>query len=345
MTGIAEIEAAAMRMAGHLRETPLLSSPFLDAIAGRRVLVKAECLQHTGSFKARGAWSAISALPPETRARGVVAFSSGNHAQGIAWAARAHGIPAVIVMPADAPALKRASTEALGAEVVLYDRQTGDRDAIGAELARQRALTLIRPFDEALVIAGQGSCGLEIAAQARAAGVESADVLVCCGGGGLASGIALALAARAPGLRVRTVEPEGFDDVARSLAAGRILRNARLSGSICDAIVTPEPGRLTFPILQRLCGPGLAVSDEDCLAAMAQAFLRLKIVLEPGGAVALAAALFRPDAVDGDAVIVVASGGNVDPGTFATALGRLDNLETQARGAHLPAKQSSSPAQ
>jgi threonine dehydratase len=324
MTDIAMIEAAAARLAGRAAQTPMLTSPFLDEIAGRRVLVKAECLQHTGSFKFRGAWSAVSALAPAVRARGVIAFSSGNHAQGVALAARLHGIAAVIVMPDDAPALKLANTRALGAEVVRYDRAREDRDAIGARLAAERGLTLIRPFDDPQVIAGQGTTGLEIAAQARDLGVGRADVLVCCGGGGLSAGIALALEARAPGLRVRTCEPEGFDDTARSLAAGSPQRNAALSGSICDAIVTPEPGRLTFPVLQRLAGPGLVVSDDEALRAMALAWQRLKIVLEPGGAVALAAALFRPGALAGDAVVCVASGGNVDRPVFARALATLD---------------------
>ena len=224
----------------------------------------------------------MSALAPEVRARGVIAFSSGNHAQGVALAARMHGVSAVIIMPADAPRLKIDNTRALGAEVVLYDRATEDRDAIGGALAQSRGLTLIKPFDNAMVIAGQGTTGLEIAEQAAEVGVTQADVLVCCGGGGLSAGIALALEARAPGLRARTAEPAGFDDVARSLAAGRVMRNAALSGSICDAIVTPQPGDLTWPILQRLCGPGLVVSDDQALQAMALAYERLKLVLEPG---------------------------------------------------------------
>ncbi|MDJ0825412.1 MAG: threonine/serine dehydratase, partial [Rhodobacter sp.] len=315
------IEAAAARLAGHARRTPLLSSPFLDEIAGRRVLVKCECLQVTGSFKFRGGWSAVSALDPQTRARGVLAFSSGNHAQGVARAAELHDVPAVIVMPKDAPALKIANTRAYGAEVVLYDRAGGeDRHAIGAELAESRGLTLIKPYDEPQVIAGQGTTGLEIAEQAAEAGVTEADVLVCCGGGGLTSGIALALEAKAPDLRARPVEPEGFDDVARSLRSGGIERNNAIDGSICDAILTDAPGRLTFPILQRLCGSGIVVSDDDCLRAMAVAFARLKLVIEPGGAAALAAALFHPDAVKGDAVIAVATGGNVDAPLFIRAL-------------------------
>ena len=317
------IRAAAERLKGHARETPLLSSPFIDHLAGRRVLIKAECLQHTGSFKYRGGYSAVSALAEDVRANEVIAFSSGNHAQGVALAATQHGVPSVIIMPSDAPRLKIENTRALGAEVVLYDRATEDRDAIGAALAAERGLTLIKPFDEPEVIAGQGTTGLEIAAQARVLGVEEADVLVCCGGGGLTSGIALALEAEAPGLRARPAEPQGFDDTARSLASGKIERNAAMTGSICDAIVTPSPGTLTFPIMQRLCGPGLVVTDNEALRAMAQAFLRLKIVLEPGGAVALAAALTRRDQIEGDAVIVVASGGNVDLEMFEQALNTL----------------------
>lgn len=317
------IRAAAERLRGHARVTPLLSSPFIDHLAGRRVFVKAECLQHTGSFKYRGGYSAVSALAEDVRARGVIAFSSGNHAQGVALAAAQHDVPSVIIMPADAPRLKIENTRALGAEVVLYDRATEDRDAIGERMSQERGLTLIKPFDEPQVIAGQGTTGLEIAEQARAAGIDTADVLVCCGGGGLTSGIAMALEAEAPGLRARPVEPQDFDDTARSLAAGSIQRNASMTGSICDAIVTPSPGNLTFPIMQRLCGPGLVVTDQEALRAMAQAFLRLKIVLEPGGAVALAAALNRRDQIEGDAVIVVASGGNVDLEMYQEALNTL----------------------
>lgn len=317
---IDRIEAAAARAAGHIRRTPILTSPFLDEVAGRRVLVKAECLQHTGSFKARGGWAAVSALPPELRARGVIAFSSGNHAQGVARAAAEHGVPAVIIMPSDAPAMKIDNTRRLGAEVVLYDRVAEDREAIGTKLARDRGLTLIKPYDEPEVIAGQGTCGLEIAEQAAEMGITQADVLICCGGGGLTSGIALALEARAPGLRARPCEPEGFDDTARSLASGRIERNAAAAGSICDAIVTPQPGEITFPIMARLCGPGLVVTEAEVLRAMALAFAHLKIVVEPGGAVALAAALFRSGAVAGEAVICVATGGNVDAATYARAL-------------------------
>ncbi|HEX2147255.1 MAG TPA: threonine/serine dehydratase [Pseudorhizobium sp.] len=324
MTSIQMIEAARDRLAGRVRRTPLLSSPFLDELAGRRVLVKAECLQHTGSFKFRGAWSAVSGLDSQLRARGVIAFSSGNHAQGVALAAKLHDIPCVIVMPSDAPRIKIENTRAYGAEVVLYDRAAEDRDAIGARISTERGLTLIRPFDEPLVIAGQGTAGLEIAEQAADEGVANADVLVPTGGGGFASGIALALEGKASGLRVRTCEPVGFDDVARSIASGKIERNAMQSGSICDAIVTPQPGNLTFPILSRLCGPGIVVTDEEALRAVALAFQRLKIVVEPGGAVALAAALFHGKTL-GQTVIAVVSGGNIDSGMFAEALARHPN--------------------
>jgi threonine dehydratase len=317
------IRAAAARLDGFARRTPLLSSPFIDALAGRRVWIKPECLQHTGSFKFRGAWSALSALDPDVRAKGVIAFSSGNHAQGVAFAAARHCVPSVIVMPSDAPALKIANTRTLGAEVILYDRATEDRDRIGAELAAARDLTLIKPYDAPLVIAGQGTTGLEIAQQAADVGVTEADVLVCCGGGGLTSGIALALAADAPGLRARPVEPEGFDDVARSLRSGGIERNTATSGNICDAIITPQPGDITFPIMHRLCGPGLVVTESEALQAMAHAFLRLKLVAEPGGAVALAAAICRADQIEGEDVVVLISGGNVDPALFARCLDTL----------------------
>ena len=318
------IRAAAKRLHGHARRTPLLSSPFLDDIAGRKVYVKPECLQHTGSFKFRGGWSALSGMDPEKRANGVIAYSSGNHAQGVALAARMHGVPSVIVMPSDAPALKIENTKALGAQVVLYDRDTEDRDEIGARIAADRGLILVKPFDDPLVIAGQGTAGLEIAEDANALGLKNIDVLVCCGGGGFTSGIALACEADAPTLRVRPAEPDGFDDVARSLISGKIERNTATSGNICDAIITPQAGDMTFPIMHRLCGPGLVIRENEALMAMAQAFLRLKLVAEPGGAAALAAALYRPDDIRGDAVIVTISGGNVDPAQFAQALATLD---------------------
>ncbi|AHK02590.1 L-threonine dehydratase catabolic TdcB [compost metagenome] len=323
MTDISMIEAARQRIGEHAVRTPLLSSHFLDEIAGRKLFVKAECLQRTGSFKFRGGWSAVSGLPADVRARGVIAFSSGNHAQGVALAARLHGVPAVIIMPSDAPKIKIDNTRDYGAEVVLYDRANDDRDAIGDRLSSERGLTLIRPYDEPLVIAGQGTVGLEIAEQGLELGIDAAEVLVPCGGGGLTSGISLALAAKAPNYKVRTSEPERFDDVARSLAAGKIERNATTSGSICDAIVTPQPGNITFPIMVGLCGKGIAVTEEEALRAMVLAFNRLKVVVEPGGAVALAAALFHGNELESETVIAVASGGNVDPEIMASALSRF----------------------
>ncbi len=314
------IQAAARKIDGKTVRTPLLSSPFLDEVAGRKVYVKAECLQHTGSFKFRGGWSAVSAIPKIDRQHGVIAFSSGNHAQGVAFAAQAHGIPAVIVMPSNAPKIKIENTKALGAEIVLYDRDTEDRFEIAKAINDERNLTLIQPYDDEYVIAGQGTVGLEIAQQANEAGISTADVLVCCGGGGLTSGIALALEKDAPKMTVRTCEPTDFDDVARSLLKGDYVSNEKMSGSICDAIVTPQPGNVTFPIIKRLCGAGHVVTDDECLHAMALAFERLKIVIEPGGAAGLAAALFHSKDSENDALIAVATGGNVDAAIFKMAL-------------------------
>ncbi|MEM8850337.1 MAG: threonine/serine dehydratase [Pseudomonadota bacterium] len=306
--GLADIQAAAERIDGHAVRTPLLNAPSLDALFGRRIYIKAECLQKTGSFKFRGAFNALSVLDGD-----VVAFSSGNHAQGVALAAKLLGKRATIIMPSDAPAIKIANTRAYGAQIVLYDRAREDRDEIGERLQAERGLTLVRPFDEPLVIAGQGTCGLEIAEDIP----DDIDtVLVCCGGGGLTSGIALALEGRAT---IRPVEPEGFDDVARSLRSGQIERNAQISGGLCDAIITQSPGRITFPIMRRLCGPGLVVTDDEALRAVALAWQHLRIVLEPGGAVALAAALFHHDTD----VVAVASGGNVDRQVFERALTTL----------------------
>ena len=317
---IDDIRQAAKRLETVVVSTPMLESPYLNEIAGRRVLVKAEVLQRTGSFKFRGAWSAISALDPEVRSRGVIAYSSGNHAQGIAHAAALHGVPATVIMPADSPAMKLANTLALGATVITYDRIGGEsREEVGQALALEKGLTLIRPYDEPMVIAGQGTCGLEIAQQAKALGVDTADVLICCGGGGLSAGVAIALHADAPNLRVRPVEPDNADDTCRSLIAGRRLSNVGNPDTFCDAIVTPMPGELTFPVIQQLAGPGLSVSDADVLGAMKQAMMRLKLIIEPGGAVALAAAL-KPENSEGDAVICIVTGGNVDEQLIVRAM-------------------------
>jgi threonine dehydratase len=314
------ILAAAERLEGKAIQTPLLSSPKLDKIAGRPVYIKAECLQHTGSFKFRGGHSAVSALSAEERARGVIAFSSGNHAQGVAMAAKEYGIPAVIIMPSDTPETKLECTKALGAEVVLFDRATENRNEIFTEVNKSRNMTMIHPYDNDQVIAGQGTVGLEIAEQAADADITTADVLVCCGGGGLTSGIALALEQTAPALNVRTCEPAGFDDVARSLALGETQSNVHTTGSICDAILTTEPGEITFPIMHRLCGHGIVVTDKECLRAMAAAYEALDIVLEPGGAAALAGALYHRHEIHSESVIAVATGGNVDSSVFRIAL-------------------------
>lgn len=321
MTDLALIEAAAARATGITRRTPLLHAPALDQIAGRPVFAKAECLQHTGSFKFRGGWSALSALSEAVRARGVLAYSSGNHAQGVALAAARHGVPATIIMPRDAPALKIDNTRALGATVVLYDRAGGEsREALGDTIRDAQGLTLIKPYDDAQVMAGQGTCGLEIAEQAAEHGLTDGTMLTCCGGGGLTSGIALALEAHAPGFTVRPVEPEGFDDAARSLKARKRIGHGQVEAGFCDAILTAMPGEITFPILARLCGPGIVVTEAEVRQTMRLAARHLKVVVEPGGAVALAAALFHGADIAPGPVICTLSGGNVDPGLYAQIL-------------------------
>jgi threonine dehydratase len=317
---VKDVEAAAVRLKGKAVVTPLLESTLLNARLGGRLLVKAETLQRTGSFKFRGAYNRISLIPEAERARGVIAFSSGNHAQGVAAAAKAFGIAATIIMPFDAPAVKVRNTRAHGAEVVFYDRWTGNREAIGQKLAAETGATLVRPYDDAGVIAGQGTVGLEIAAQAEAMGAKLDACVVCCGGGGLVAGTALALADRSPSTKVFAAEPEGFDDTARSLAAGTRLPNAPGATSFCDAIVTPIPGEITFRINGRLLAGGVAVSDAEVAEAMRIAFDALRVVVEPGGAVALAAALSGKVPVEGRAVAVVCSGGNVDADAFAKVL-------------------------
>ena len=317
----ADVLSAQERLKNHVYETPLLESPLLNDFAGRRILIKAECLQHTGSFKFRGGTSAITKLTPEQRKSGVIAYSSGNHAQGVALAAKRAGVKAVIVMPNDAPALKIENTRSYGAEVVLYDRPGGEnREKIGQQLADERDLYLIKPYDNAEVIAGQGTCGLEIAEQAKACGITKADVLVCCGGGGLTSGIAISLEAMASDMTARPVEPRHYDDVIRSQQSGQREEVSTDQSSICDAIVTPSPGALTFPIIKRLCNKGIVVTDAEALQAMATAMQYLRVVAEPGGAVALAAAIYHADEIETDTVICVISGGNADPATIRQAL-------------------------
>lgn len=312
----ADVEAAAGRLGGVAVCTPLLESDALNARAGGRVLFKAESLQRTGSFKFRGAYNAIS----QTKADAVVAYSSGNHAQGVAAAARLLGKAATIVMPADAPSIKIESTRAYGAEIRLYDRARESREAIGAEIAARTGAALIRPYDDPRTIAGQGTAGLEIATQTRARGAAIDVALVPCGGGGLIAGCALALTQAFPGIAIYAVEPEGLDDTARSLQVGTRQVNAPGATSICDALLLPTPGELTFEINRRLLTGGLAVSDDEVRSALAFAFRRLKLVLEPGGAVALAALLAGKLALAGRAATIVLSGGNVDPALFADAI-------------------------
>ncbi|MFZ9050872.1 MAG: threonine ammonia-lyase [Steroidobacteraceae bacterium] len=315
-----DILAAARRLRGVSRLTPLLAGTALDDLTGGRILLKLEPLQVTGSFKVRGAYNALDSIEPARRSAGVVAFSSGNHAQGVAWAARRLGMPAAIVMPADAPRMKLDNTRALGAEVITYDRLTGSREAIAKELAESRGARLVPSFDDPQVIAGQGTAGLEIMNQAGELGLTPDQVLVCCSGGGLVSGCALAIREVTPHCQLYTVEPEGHDDARRSLASGRRERNPPGGSSLCDALLAPSPGELTFPIMHSLLAGGLAVSDHEVLTAMAWAWRELKLVVEPGGAVALAAVLAgRIDCRDRVTAVMI-SGGNVDPATFSAAL-------------------------
>jgi threonine dehydratase len=313
---LADVEAAAERVRGVVRQTPLLESDALNELVGGRLLCKAECLQRTGSFKLRGAYNTISQLDGQP----VVAFSSGNHAQGVAAAAKLLGVPATIVMPADAPAIKIANTRALGAEVRLYDRQREVREEIGAEIAAQTGAALVKPYDDPRIIAGQGTVGLEAAQQLRAEGTTVDAALLPCGGGGLIAGCSIALVAAFPEAAILAVEPQGFDDTARSLAAGERVLNDPGARSFCDALLAPMPGELTFPLHRRHLAGGLAVSDAEVARAMAAAFSHLKVVVEPGGAVALAAVLSRRFDARGRTVLVVLSGGNVDPGLFAEVL-------------------------
>jgi threonine dehydratase len=312
----ADIDAAAVRLAGVALRTPLISSPVLDAAVGTRVFLKAETLQRTGSFKFRGAYNKLSSIPPDRRAGGVVAYSSGNHAQGVAAAAQLLGMPAVIVMPSDAPRPKRERTAALGAEVVLYDRDREDRAAIAREIADKRGAVLVPPFDDPMVIAGQGTAGREIVEDLAALGLKPDLVVVGASGGGLIAGIALAIKSRVPDAKFYSAEPEGFDDTARSFKSGKREVNARMSGTICDALMTNTPGAITFEINRRLVGEGISASDAEVGRAVAFAFRELKLVVEPGGAIGLAALLAGKLDVKGKVVVGVLSGGNVDAELF-----------------------------
>ncbi len=312
-----DVVAASHLLKGVAVRTPLLSFPVLDEASGGRVFLKPETLQLTGSFKFRGAFNRISAIPADKRANGVVAMSSGNHAQGVARAAKMLGLPAVIVMPKDSPALKVARTRADGAEVVLFDRDTDDRDAIAARICAERGATMVPPFNDPLIAAGQGTAALEIMQDLAALGLSPEAVIMPVSGGGLAAGTALAVKQHAPHCDVHGVEPEGFDDFTRSLVAGERVANTRRSGSLCDGLLSPMPGDITFPVNKALGVTGLVVSEDEVKAAVAFAFRELKLVVEPSGATVLAAILNKRLKAEGRVVAAVLSGGNVDPELFA----------------------------
>lgn len=318
---IGAIDEARARLARRVVRTPLLNNPALDAQAVGRVFVKAENLQRTGSFKFRGAMNKLLSLSKAELARGVIAFSSGNHALAVAEAAKLLGCAAAIVMPADAPEIKLAGVRRRGAEVILYDRMSGDREAIAASVMAERGLTLVPPFDDPLIMAGQGSGAAEAVEQIRDEfGVARVDqALICCSGGGLAAGWSTALRAAYPCVEIVVVEPAGFDDTARSLESGAWMVNARASGTICDALQLMTPGRLTLPILMHHKARGVSITDDEALQAMRFAVLELKLVLEPGGAAALAVALAGKVETKDRTTLLVASGGNVDPAMLIRA--------------------------
>ena len=317
----ADIDAAARVIAAFAVRTPLLSSPALDERIGTRVFLKPELLQRTGSFKFRGAFNKLSSIPPSSRSGGVVAFSSGNHAQGVAHAAQILNMRATIVMPADAPLSKRERTKAYGAEVVLYDRDREDREAIARDIAGKRGATLVPPYDDPMVIAGQGTVGREIAEDMAALGMTPDIVVAPASGGGLVAGVATAIKARYPHAMLMSAEPEAFDDHARSLQSGKRVAHSSEGRTICDALMASIPGEITFAINSRLLAKGVTASDAEVGAAVRFAFRELKLVVEPGGAVGLAALLAGRIDISGKNVVIVLSGGNVDADLFAKLIG------------------------
>jgi threonine dehydratase len=314
---LADVEAAAKRLDGVAHRTPVITSRTLDDRVGAEVHLKAENLQRIGAFKFRGAYNKVAQVDKAAFPGGVVACSSGNHAQGVAAAATLMGLRSAIVMPADAPRLKIERTRAFGAEVVAYDRVKEDRDAIARELCASRRAALVHPFDDIDVIAGQGTAGLEMMEQAEAIDATPDIVLVGASGGGLISGVSIAVKEKSPSTVIYSVEPAGFDDLARSLESGAHERNAALSGSICDALLAVTPGELTFEVAKRNLAGGLSVTDEEAKSAVRYAFEELKLVVEPGGAVSLAAILAGKLPLQGKTVAAVLSGGNIDPSLFA----------------------------
>ena len=314
-----DVVTAASRISGMAIRTPLLHHPMLDESTGGRVFIKPENLQRTGSFKFRGAYNRLSAMTNAEKARGVLAISSGNHAQGVALAARLLGIKATILMPSDAPSLKIARTRRDGADVVLFDRATTDRNELANSIARESGAVLVLPFDDPFIMAGQGTAGLEAAEDLEALGISLNHAFVCCSGGGLASGVGVALREFFPLCGVHPVEPEGFDDMMRSLSAGERMKNAAKSGSVQDALLVDMPGILTFPVLSALGATGFAVSDEAALKAVGFAYRELKLVLEPGGAAALAHVLDAGKTYKGQTLLIIASGGNIDDVMMARA--------------------------
>ncbi len=317
MVTIEDIQAAKARIDGVAIETPLIRSAELDAAVGGTVLLKPECLQRTGSFKIRGAYNLLSQLSPEQAKRGAVAWSSGNHAQGVAAAGTLLGIQTAIVMPEDAPAAKLENTRRLGGEVITYDRYTGDREAIARAVAAERDAAIVPSYEHADIIAGQGTVGLEIATQSIAAEQPADQVLICCGGGGLTSGSAVALKHHLPDVNIFTVEPEHYDDTAQSLASGQRQSVPTDQPSLCDALLTDSPGQMTFDIMSALIARGLVVTESEVRHAMRFAFQHLKLVVEPGGAVALAAILAGKVDCQDRTTVAVLSGGNVDAAVFA----------------------------
>jgi threonine dehydratase len=317
----ADVLAAKNRIAPYAVRTPLVESPLLGELIGGRVFLKLELMQHTGSFKFRGALNRIALIPEKDRAAGVVAFSSGNHAQGVAAAAKLYAMPALIVMPSDAPSPKIEGTKALGAEIVFYDRQRDDREKIAARIQQERGATLVKPFDDPAIIAGQGTAGLEIAEDAARLDVALDEVLVPCSGGGLVSGIALGLNG---GPKVRSVEPENFDGMRRSLEAGERVSAPGGRLSIADALMAPMPGVHVFALARSLLSPGLAVSDTELEQAVVFAATKLKLLVEPGGAAALAALLAGKSG--GKTVALVLSGGNADFAAIVEVVSRLTKL-------------------